>query len=120
MNNGGTQDTLQKKPVFRPALPRSAKEVMVRIRHLWRGKIPLTQTFWLYYFAIIFVLRMMARTQGFTAEFFNLLTVLWAGFMVKPILAAADNYTGDKIWAALAKICAVIIAVCVLSDLLNF
>ena len=46
--------------------------------------------------------------------------MLWAGFMVKPIIAAADNYTGDKIWAALAKICAVIIAVCVLSDLLAF
>jgi hypothetical protein len=120
MNNGGTQETLQKKPDLYAALPRSAKELLVRIRHLWRGKIPLVRTFWLYYVAIIFVLRLFARTPGVTAEIFNVLTVLWAGFMVRPIIAAADNYGGDQIWVALAKICAGIIAICVLSDLISF
>jgi len=99
-------------------LPRYAREFLVRLRHLWRGKIPLVQTFWLYYFTVILALKLLAGSHGLRSDFFGLVTLLWAGFMVKPIISAADNYRGDQIWAALAKILALIIAVCVLSDLM--
>jgi hypothetical protein len=106
-------------PLFSAAqLPRYAREFLVRLRHLWRGKIPLAQTFWLYYFSVILALKLLAGAHGWRSDFFGLVTLLWAGFMVKPIIASADNYRGDQIWAALAKILALIIAVCVLSDLM--
>lgn len=106
-------------PLFSAAqLPRYAREFLVRLRHLWRGKVPLAQTFWLYYFTVILALKLIGGESGARGDFFGFLTLLWAGFMVKPIIASANNYRGDQIWAALAKILALIIAVCVLSDLL--
>ncbi|HTK84163.1 MAG TPA: hypothetical protein VL625_03670 [Patescibacteria group bacterium] len=106
-------------PLFSAAqLPRYARQFLVRLRQLWRGKVPLLQTFWLYYFTVILALKLLGGTHGARGDFFGLLTLFWAGFMVKPIISAADNYRGDQIWAALAKILALIIAVCVLSDLM--
>ena len=44
--------------------------------------------------------------------------IIWAGFMVKPIWLAADKYAGEKLWATLAKIAAIVIGLSVLADLL--
>lgn len=88
------------------------------IQQLWNGQVPLFQTFWLYYFAVIAVLHILAGVLGFMAPILILLKIIWAGFMIKPIWLAADKYAGEKIWATLAKIFAILIGLGVLSDLL--
>lgn len=85
---------------------------------LWHGEIPLVQTFWLYYFVPLFVLQLFANGLGdVVGGLFGILALGWAGFMVMPIINAADKYPGDKVWALMAKIAAVIIGLGVLADL---
>jgi hypothetical protein len=91
----------------------------LRLRELWDGKIPLVQTFWLYYVGIVVILKFFGKTDGLFGELANIFAILWAGFMVKPIIAAADRYTGDRIWSLLAKITAAIIGLAVLTDVLS-
>ena len=88
------------------------------IQQLWLGQVPLFQTFWIYYFAVIAVLHILAGFLGFMAPILILLKIIWAGFMIKPIWLAADKYAGEKIWATLAKIAAILIGLGVLTDLL--
>lgn len=89
------------------------------LQQLWNGEIPLFKTFWLYYFAIIVALSLLAGAFMAMAPFFNILKIVWAGFMVKPIWVAADKYAGDKIWAILSKICAILIGLAVLGSVLQ-
>lgn len=85
---------------------------------LWNGQIPLVQTFWMYYFLGVFALKIVGNGIGGPLGFiFGFLALGWAGFMVKPIIAAADKYTGEKQWALLAKIAAVLVGLGVLADL---
>lgn len=89
------------------------------IYELWNGKLPLFQVFWLYYFAVIFVLAAAANFVGMLATMIHLVKLIWAGFMVKPIWIAADGYKGPKHWALLAKVAAVLIALAVAGQLLS-
>lgn len=82
------------------------------LTELWNGNIPLVQTFWLYYFVGIFVVRLVASAIGPVGA---LLILGWAGFMVLPIWRSADKYTGKPIFALLAKVAAVLIALGVLT-----
>lgn len=88
------------------------------IQQLWLGQVPLFQTFWIYYFAVIAVLHILAGVLGFMGPILVLMKIIWAGFMVKPIWLAADKYAGEKLWATLAKIAAIVIGIGVLADLL--
>lgn len=88
-----------------------------RCQELWNGDIPLGQTFWLYYFVAVFVLKIIGGVGGPVGVIFGLLALGWAGFMVKPIFASADKYTGEKHWALAAKAAAVIIAIGVFLNL---
>lgn len=94
--------------------------VKERCLSLWHGEIPLVQTFWVYYFLAVFALKIVGNGLDGTLEaIFGLLALGWAGFMVKPIIASADKYTGEKQWALLAKIAAVLIGLGVLVDLFD-
>jgi|GEM_PF-1593232 len=85
---------------------------------LWNGEVPLAQTFWIYYFISIFVMKVIGNAVGGPiGMIFGLLAIGWAGFMVMPILSAAEKYTGAKHWALAAKIAAVLIGLGVLINL---
>lgn len=89
-------------------------KVKATLKALWNGDIPLAQTFWLYYVAAIIVLRLLA---GLVGPLMGLAILGWAGFMVLPIWRAADKYTGNTLFALLAKAVAILIALGVLSTL---
>ncbi len=76
--------------------------------------MPLVQTFWLYYFVGIIVLRIIAGAFG---PAFGIVIVAWAGFMVMPIWRSSDKYQGNSLFALLAKIAAVLVALGVLRTL---
>lgn len=88
-----------------------------KIRELWAGAIPLFETFWIYYFAVIVVLQILAQAFGILGILFSLVALCWAAFMVKPIWVSADKYAGPKHWAMIAKIFAILIALGVISTL---
>lgn len=90
-----------------------------KLQQLWNGDVPLKETFWLYYFAVMVILMVLSDITGILGFIFGLISLAWAGFMVKPILTAADKYTGDKNIALLAKIVAVLIGIGVLCSLLG-
>ncbi len=92
-------------------------EIEVRLKKLWAGDIPLFQTFWIYYFAGVFVLKILASLSGSLAGIFDILALAWAAFMIKPILESADRYQGEKLWTVLAKIGAGLIALGIIVDL---
>lgn len=89
-------------------------KVKATLKALWNGDIPLAQTFWLYYIVAIIVLRLLA---GFIGPLMVLAILGWAGFMVLPIWRAADKYSGNVLFALLAKAAAVLIALGVLGTL---
>ena len=89
-----------------------------KIKELWSGSIPLFETFWIYYFAVVVVLQIVGQAFGVLGMVLSLAALAWAGFMVKPIWLAADKYAGPKHWAALAKIVAILIVIGVISSLL--
>ncbi len=89
-----------------------------KIKALWAGDVPLFETFWIYYFAAVVVLQVVGSALGILGILFFLAALGWAGFMVRPIWLAADKYAGPKHWATLAKIAAILIALCVLGTIL--
>ena len=101
-------------PVF------NQERVKARLRQLWQGEIPLAQAFWLYYFLGIVLLNILSSVDGLIGLAFGLMTVTWAGFMIKPVFMAADRYKGEKHWVILAKIAAVIVLIEVILDLVSF
>lgn len=89
-------------------------KVKVQVMELWNGNVPLAQTFWLYYVVGVVVLRIIAVPLG---SIFGIVILGWAGFMVVPIWRASDKYEGKELFALLAKIAAVFIAIAVLGSL---
>lgn len=89
--------------------------IKANLKALWEGKVPLFTVFWIYYVGIVFVLK--ALSFIIFGSLFNLISVLWAGFLVKPIFTSADKYEGNSLWALLAKVAAVCIAIGVIRDL---
>ena len=89
-----------------------------KIKELWSGSIPLFETFWIYYFAVVVVLQIVGQAFGMLGMILSLAALAWAGFMVKPIWVSADKYAGPKHWAMLAKIVAILILLGVISSLL--
>jgi hypothetical protein len=61
----------------------------------------------------------MGRRSSPIYSVLDLISVLWAGFLVKPIFVSADKYKGNSLWALMAKIAAVLIAISVIGDLLS-
>lgn len=94
----------------------SAAAIKTKLESLWNGDVPLFQTFWIYYFIGVFIIKLLGVISGLQA-FFGLLALLWAGFMVKPIMLSADRYGGEKLWQLAAKLAAIFITIGVLSDL---
>ncbi len=90
-------------------------KIKATLTQLWNGGIPLVQTFWLYYFVGMLVMRIPANAIGAAGA---LLIIGWTGYMVLPIWRSADKYTGKPIFALLAKIAAVLIALGVLGSVL--
>ncbi len=89
-----------------------------KIKELWSGSIPLFETFWIYYFAVVIVLQIVGQAFGFLGMILSLAALAWAAFMVKPIWLAADKYAGPKHWATISKIVAILIVLGVISSLL--
>lgn len=95
-------------------------ELENRARLLWDGKESLLETFWFYLVGPLFVLNLLgAMTYGIVSGFFDLVAILWAGFMVVPVLRAAGKYTGDRLWANLARVAVLLIALGVLLGFLR-
>ncbi len=91
-----------------------------RLRELWEGKIPLVQTFWIYYFIAVFALTILAMMfGGFLGGILRLISLCWAGFMVMPVIRSADKYEGDQKWQLLARIAAALMAIIVAAGFLN-
>ncbi len=82
-----------------------------KIKALWAGEVPLFETFWIYYFAVVVVLQLVGGAFGALWFLFFVVSLGWAGFMVRPIWLASDKYAGPKHWAMLAKIAAILIAI---------
>jgi FtsH-binding integral membrane protein len=91
-------------------------DIKAKLNKLWNGDVPLVFTFWLWYVLGVFVLRLLAEQLG---AGLGILIVGWAGFMVLPIWRSADKYTGNSLFALLAKIAAVFIALGALGTLLS-
>ena len=91
-------------------------EIKQTLNALWNGEIKLSKTFWLYYFVGMLLLRIVANAIGPIGA---ILILGWAGFMVMPIWRSADKYTGKPLFALLAKIAAVLIALGVLGSVLS-
>ena len=89
-------------------------DIKATLTKLWNGEVPLAHTFWLYYVVGVIVLRVLAGVVG---SVMGIVIVGWAGFMVLPIWRAADKYEGNNLFALLAKIAAVLIALGVLGSL---
>lgn len=103
--------------------PQAAKsgnsfDFSTKIYELWNGKVPLFQAFWLYYVAVVFGLSVLSHTLAFLSNGLGLLTLIWSGFMIKPIILAANQYKGPSHWALGAKIAAVLLAISVAGDLM--
>jgi hypothetical protein len=91
-----------------------------RLKELWEGKIPLVHCFWIYYFAVVVVLSILASVLGgLLGGLLNLIMLAWAAFMVMPVMRSAEKYEGDKMWSLLAKVAAVLIAISVAAGILN-
>ncbi len=86
-----------------------------KIKALWAGDVPLFETFWIYCFGAVIVLRVVGGALGILGILFFLAALLWSGFMARPIWLAADRYAGPKHWAMLAKIAAILIVIGVIS-----
>ena len=82
-------------------------KIKATLKQLWNGDVPLAQTFWLYYFVGMLVVRIPATAVGSIGA---LLIIGWAGYMVLPIWRSADKYTGKPIFSLMAKVAAVVIA----------
>ena len=100
---------------LKPTVDRAVIEA--RLRELWNGDIPLKQTFWIYYFAVVLGLAVLSSIGGFLGFLFSLAGMAWGLFMIKPILAAADKYQGEVNYALLAKVVAFLILVGILGRL---
>ncbi len=114
MNNDMNDDNQSAKS----AAPAGRMDFNTTIQSLWQGKIPLVQTFWLYYFCAMFVLGLLGNILPGLSNLFALFQLILAGFMVRPIIISADKYTGPSHWALLAKIAAVLIGIGVIARLL--
>jgi hypothetical protein len=90
-------------------------KIKATLTKLWNGEVPLAHTFWLYYFVGVIILRLVA---GAINPVFGIVIVAWAGFMVLPIWRSADKYSGNNLFALLAKIAAVLIAIGAIASLL--
>lgn len=117
----------KRPPASRPASQKTAserqagrKDFNVVLHELWHGKIPLMQAFWLYFFSALFALRILANILPGFGNLFLLFQMVWAGFMVKPIMVAADKYKGPAYWAVAAKVAAVVIAAGIAFDVLFY
>ena len=89
-------------------------KIKATLTKLWNGDVKLAHTFWLYYFVGVLVLRLIT---GLVSPALGIIALAWAGFMVMPIWRAADKYDGNNIFALLAKIAAVLVALGVLKSL---
>ncbi len=108
-------DTNDKNDTNESKGPSEVDKMKEKLNQLWNGEIPLAQTFWLYYFVGILLLRIVANAVGPIGA---IIILGWAGFMVLPIWRAADKYTGNKLFGLLAKIAAVLIALGVIGSVL--
>jgi hypothetical protein len=98
-----------------PRINRAAIEA--RLRQLWNGDVPLKETFWVYYFAVVLCFAVLSTVGGFLGFLFTLAGMAWGLFMIKPILMAAERYQGNVNYALLAKVAAVLILLCILGIL---
>ncbi|GEM_PF-2310909 len=89
------------------------------VHELWKGDLPLLQVFWLYYFTVLFVLKVMGDMLLFLASVFGIFELVWAGFMIKPVIFAADRYKGPANWKMAAKVGVLGIGLLVIADVVG-
>jgi len=88
--------------------------IKATLKKLWDGNVPLAHTFWLYYFVGVVILRLIASVIGPSLA---IVIVAWTGFMILPIWRSSDKYNGKPLFALLAKISAIVIALGLLGSL---
>ena len=79
-------------------------DVMSCVKDMQAGTVPLYKAFWLYYFAPIFVLQVLAAAFGLVGIVFSLAALAWAGYNIMPLWRIAEKYAGPAHWTLLAKI----------------
>ena len=87
-----------------------------KIHELWTAQMPLFQVFWMYYFSVLVVLKVLGDFSGLFSAIFGIMELVWAGFMIKPVFLAADKYKGDKSVALAAKASVIGLGLLVLLD----
>lgn len=98
--------------------PREKFDFSATIQNLWQGRLPLKQVFWVYYVAVMLVIKLVGIVLPMFFVISALFQIIWAGFMVKPIFVAADKYKGPQHWALLAKVFAILLGFAVIGALL--
>ncbi len=94
--------------------------IETRLKELWEGKINLVHCFWIYMVAVTLGLSIVAGAfGGILGGLLRLIALAWSGFMVMPVIRSADKFTGDGLWALLAKIAAILTAISVAASLLS-
>ncbi|MCM2343252.1 MAG: hypothetical protein NDJ24_01680 [Alphaproteobacteria bacterium] len=114
-------DQENKPSVTTPAfdISKIKAEAETRIRALWAGEVPLFHAFWIYGFAVIAGLAILAAPFDLLGSVINLIGLAWSLFMIKPIWLAADKYQGPQHWAIAAKIAVVLGGLSTLATLLS-
>ncbi len=92
-------------------------DIKAKLTSLWAGNVPLFETFWIYYFAVMVVLAILGSSLPGIGALLFFVQVGWAGFMIKPIWLAAGKYAGPGHWAMLAKIVTIFIALGVIGNI---
>lgn len=75
---------------------------------LWRGEVPLAETYWFYGVVLSMAIGLAARFAGLVpgssaAKLFLLALLLYWGFISISIWRSANRYRGRQLWARLAK-----------------
>ncbi|QQG36919.1 MAG: hypothetical protein HYS17_03870 [Micavibrio aeruginosavorus] len=94
-------------------------EAEKRIRALWAGEVALFNAFWVYGFAVVAGLSIIASPFDLLGSLIHLVALGWSLFMIKPIWLAADKYQGPQHWAVAAKIAVVLGGLSTLASLLG-
>lgn len=98
---------------------------------LFRGKIPLPMTYWVWFLFITFVLNLSVSfyqgslglnptsTQAQILLVFSILVLCYIAFILIAVWRSATNHDGSRFWANVAKIVVVVNVIVILNEMYN-
>lgn len=94
--------------------------IQAKLRALSDGTMPLQTIFWSYFFLPSAGLWILSGIGGFPGLLLSLANFGWCAYMAKPVIVAANQYTGEKHLALLAKGAVIVILLSALFRLFAF